>query len=499
MKSAAAAAAIAIKPVIDQVDADLHGPFHPEDVREGELVRATIKSRENYLPFEREMRVWRISPLGIELLVKNTDEVLPKGLAIDLSLIVGKQVLDFRGLVVDYISEKMNRNFLCVRLTHDQPARALSVERRSSSRWQCGPQYFPTCVAANPAKYNDFLYFSIKDLSPDGAQLQTSLRNKFILQGMVFDAIVSFPMIGQAQIQFKVKNVRVLSDKGAEYLSVGCEMLDLDKKVKSIIAQYILQFSNINSLSELKFEKDFNLAISKALTFSYVKTEEEYKQVLDLRHRAYLAAGKIQSITRPQDMADQFDGRSRIVIGKYNGKVIASCRLAFASYEEQMEQEQYVNWPQDLPRRDECVEMMRLCTDPEFRGSDVITAMFQFMALTIVQSKRRWVVICATEDMLSFYQKVGFTLTRLSYPHKKLNNKIHYILYSDVAQGMVGRGMGPIFWNIVWKGVSDYMRDYKLIIPDPLAHLRIFVFRLFGPLAKLIVSKYKTPRRMAKT
>jgi predicted GNAT family N-acyltransferase len=186
------------------------------------------------------------------------------------------------------------------------------------------------------------------------------------------------------------------------------------------------------------------------------------------------------------------------VIGKFNGRVIASCRLAFSSYDDQMEQEQYVSWPSNLPRRDECVEMMRLCTDPDFRGSDIIVAMFQFMALAIVQSKRRWVVICATEDMLKFYQKIGFVLTNLSYPHKKLNGKIHYIMYADVARGMVGFGMGPIFWNIIWRDVCEYMIDFQLLVPDPLANMRVALYRMLSPIANFLARRYRSPRRMAR-
>ncbi len=479
----------------DGGEINIHGTIVPTDVRQGEPVRALVKSRDPQIKFNKELRVWKLSPLGVELLIDGKDDILPKGMSIDLELTVGKQVLQFGGLVVDFVAEKLNRNFIGVRLIRKEDRRTGGIERRTEARWLCSDQFYPTVVASNPAKFNDFLYFKVRDISLQGAQLITSLRNKFIIPGMQLECLMSIPMIGQTKMNVLVKHVRTMTLLGSEYLAVGTSLVNPPAVLRGMIGQYLMQFAEIANPRDLVDSGLRPHSVSKAVEFSFVKSEQEYRQVLSLRYAAYKNEDKLAPGATEADMADIYDSRSRIVIGKYRGAIVACARLTFNSYDDKMEQEEFVAWPVDLPRRDESLEIMRACTHPNFRGSDLLSAMFQFIAITTVQAKRRWIIICATPQMCPLYEKIGFSKVGLSYNHAKLNDSPHEVLMADVPAAMMGRNVGPIVWNVLWHDVSKFLREYELITPDPVMAVRVGIYKLLRPLSIFLRYWSQRPRK----
>lgn len=468
----------------------IHGPITPAEVREGDAITARVASADPQFKFDAKFRVWRMSPLGVELL-SDGQSSLPKGLPVDLDLNIAMQKTTLSGLVVDDIVENNNKHFVHIRLIPRQKERIESTERRNSNRWICSDEFYPTAVAANPAKFNDFVYFKVRDISSGGLKLHTSLRNKFVVPGVSFDCIVNFPMVSQITMRLEIKTVRVELVNGKEVLVLGAVFDKNDKHIVETVGQYLMQFGSVKSLDELRSQGLNVETVSEAVQFSYVRTKEEYDEVLALRYAAYLAAGKLKDGVTPNDMADAFDARARIVIGKYKNEIVATSRLIFNQFEETMEQEKFVKWPVELPRRDEMVEIMRACTRPDFRKSDLLISMFKFIAVTVAQSKRKWIVICATDDMRPLYQKIGFHEVGLSYNHVNLNNLKHNVMLANVPDAMEGKTVGALTWNIVWSDVSSYLQDYGLINPDPMTNVRLALYRLVRPVAVFLYSVRK--------
>ncbi|HMN67184.1 MAG TPA: GNAT family N-acyltransferase [Bdellovibrionales bacterium] len=476
----------------DKDQSTIHGTIRPADVREHDSITAEVISVDPKIRFKKTMRVWRMSPLGVEILCNDAD-LLPKGLSVDIELKVGFQSTTLSGLVVDDVVQEAGRHLLHIRLVPRIKERVESMERRKSARWICSEDFYPTAVASNPALFNDFIYFRVRDLSFGGLQLQTSLRNKFIVPGMIFECIVNFPMVSQVKMKIQIKAVRVDLQYGKEVLSMGATFDTNDKHIVQTVGQYLMQFSSVSSLRELRKDGLIVDSVAEAIQFCYVRTKEEYEQVLELRREAYVEAGKIVESKTAFDMADELDSRARIVIGKYKGKIVASARLIFNRFEDQMEQEKFVRWPMELPRRDEMVEITRMCTRPDFRKSDLLTSMLRFIAITVVQSKRCWIVICATDEMVPLYAKIGFHKVGLDYPHVALNNKIHHVMLANVPDAMEGKTVGPVVWNLVWSEVSSYLEQYGLIQPEPLTNVRLAIYRMLRPFAKF--AYYLSKRR----
>src|SRR5689334_6234895 len=106
---------------------EFHGPISPADIRIGDPVTAECKVVENNLDFKA--RVWRLSPLGVEI-IKPSDVTLARGTVIDLILKIGTQTTDHRGLVVDTVLKEKGNDIVPLRLVMPTSTARLNVDRR---------------------------------------------------------------------------------------------------------------------------------------------------------------------------------------------------------------------------------------------------------------------------------------------------------------------------------------------------------------------------------
>jgi hypothetical protein len=480
-------------------DPELHGSYYPTDIYPGEAISATIRAHDSLEPIATELRVWRLSPLGLEILLDSTKPDLSIGQVVDIDLQIGSSATTLSGLSVIKSTNDLGRTIVGIRLVELNHSDFEGVDRRRRRRWSCGSQFEPVCVAMNPARFNDLMYFRVKDISHDGMKLYTSLRNKFLVKGMRLECIASFPLISQLTIEATIENVHLATENGKDYLAVGVKMGRLTPPERQAIGQYLIQFGTDVSVESLRHEEMVPWSISPALEFSFVRTLGEYKQVLELRHLAYRFAGKIPEHFLPEDMGDIYDTRSRIVIGKHRGQVVATAGLVFNEYHDRMEIEERVNWPGHLPRRDQMVEVIRNCTHPAFRGSDLLMAMFQFIAITVLQAKRNYVVIGCTPDLVGLYSRIGMEKLDIDYHHGKLNDSLHTVMLGDIPKAISGASVNPLFWNAVWAPTAAFMIDSDLLELSQGDRTRMNLYRLFRPLSLLLQRRMKRPRNQQPT
>lgn len=475
---------------------DIHSSVFPTDVREFDRVIARVRRRNEGEEF-RDVRVWKLSPLGVELITKGLEEVLQKSEKIDLELIIAGQRTTFEGLVVDVVKENADIRLAGVRLsTPKQPATSDEDQRRSK-RWLCGEDFFPTCVSPTPGRFNEYMYFQIRDISSEGLQLLCSLRNKYLIPGTQLNLTASFPMVGDLSLSVKVTRVGVTSERDKDYLVVGTEYTSLSKNARNIIGQYLLQFGNAESLADLRQAGFFPQSVAKGTDYYFLKTEHDYEQVLNLRLLAHQAGGTVSETASMYDMSDRFDSNSRIIVAKYRDKIVASARIHYSTLEEPMEHEQYVQWPTDYPRRDTVFEITRVCTHPAFRSNDLLAGLLRFIATTSIQPQRPWVLISSTDAMVPFYQKIGLVLTSLHYEHPVYKGKQNMLLTNslDVIRG---RSVHPVYWNVIWKDVYFYLVETGILKPEPIDRARLRAYRLIHPAAMLMANISRRPRK-AKT
>jgi predicted GNAT family N-acyltransferase len=265
--------------------------------------------------------------------------------------------------------------------------------------------------------------------------------------------------------------------------------------MRKVLGQYLIQFSNVDSLDELRSLGFTPPSIARAVNFYFLKTEQDYRSVLALRHLAHIHDNNLKDKSvRDVDMGDIHDAEARIIVGKHADQIVATARVRFNSIDQPLEHEEFVDWPDRLPRRDLIIEVSRVCTHPDYRRGDLLAALFQFACATSIQHERPWVLIGSWSEMVPFYKKLGFRDTGLCHAEPLWNSKQHLML-GNARDTMLGRGVNPLYWNLIWRIVSDHTIENGIINPTGLDRVRLLLYRALGPFASLAVKLRRSPRK----
>lgn len=471
----------------------VHSPFMPTEVRKGDGIEGEITLTFQDVRVTRSIDVWTMSPLGIEFV--SDLEGITTGTEVALTLKVLEQECRFHGLLVSSAGVAAGKRIYGIRWC-TPPSEERVGERRTSKRWVCSPEFMPSGMAPNPAKFDDYLLFRVKDLSLKGMQIQTSLRNKLLVPGMRISSTIHFPLFGQLQVGLRIVNANVVSEGGKDFLSLGTEIVDADQSVREIMGQYILQFGTGASVTELKQNQFPIRSVIRSLEFSYVRTAEDFREVLKLRKLCYSLAGKVSAEHTIEQLSDGFDTRSRILMVHYRGELVGTARITYPERDTITEHEQYVPFPDHFPPREKMVDASRLCTHPDYRGSDLILAMIRNICMATVPAGRRWIIGSSTEKLLPLYQAVGLRSTGVRYSHKELGSSDHIIFMIDTHAVLEGRQINPIVWNAMYADFAAYFASRGIVRYSPATLARQSLLRLLGPISKAIFYKrLRAPRK----
>jgi hypothetical protein len=449
----------------------IHTPFVPENIREGDEVEASVKVDNKWV----KVRVWKYSPFGIEFIV--TDKSLGslgRGSDLDLEVKLGREKSLYTALVVNEMYQEHGQVLAGVRTFRPDHVIQTSEDRREHKRWTVSPDFIPTGMAPSPLRFNDFIHFKLDNVSAGGVRIITSMRNKMIGKDQRLAASISLPLIGSVQANLVIRHLDTIELDGKEHLLLGTEIVGADSLLMASLAEYLLNFADGITISSLK-EDGFPIKAAKWLDFSYVKTEEEYREVLELRYNSYRLANKLEENKTSADMADEYDARARILIVKHRGKIVGSLRAMFHENDDATEHEQYIKYPQGFPRVSDFVEATRVCTDTSIRGSDVLYVLLSHLLLTAVKSGRRYIVGCAAGSLIDFYKKCGYFPVKNIPPFKSkaLANIEHQLIMMDTHEIALGRNISMRSWNSLYADVVDYMIQQEIIRPTTSDKIRI--------------------------
>lgn len=462
----------------------IHGAVHPADVRPGDPVSAHLRvpgRPDWHLP----SRVWRISPMGVELVRPRGLPSILVGTPLDLTVRIGDSVSDFRALPLISTGTDRGHELLAFswaqRLRSDPP-----TQPRTTPRWACEPEYAPTGIAPSAVLYEDFIYFRVVDISWSGMQLETSLRNKFLVPGVELESTCTFPTQGQVHVRLRVVHARVVQRGQKKVLAVGVTYASRNTASVESIGQYLLRFGSGATVQELCAEGFRIRSSSRALAFGSVGTQQEYDQVLRLRRLAYVQAKKISADTKDVDMADAFDARSRILVAKHRGHVVGTVRLTFPdSTADRLNHDDFLELPSHLPPREQMVEVFKACTHPGYRGSDLFYTLLMHVGLVILQSGRRYALMSATDSLAPVYERFGFRRMGVAYQHPSMRMR-HHLMVLDVANVVAGKGINPLFWNLVggWE-LWNFGKLCGVVATDAWTTARVRLWRLLRPVARV--------------
>jgi len=455
----------------------LHSPFIPAEVREGDPITAELISSNSQQV--KKYRVWRYSPFGVELVIDKHD--FNQGDSYDLRVKIAKESTLYQGIVVKSLFEEGGNALAGFRTFAKQAETDINEEKRESTRFKCSEQFLPTGTAPTPGKFNDYMFFRVEDISASGMRIITSMRNKTLMRDQRLDVTLSIPCVGSIQGTVVIRRVDFTHSDLKEFLVLGVEFVKDDEILQKSLAEYLLQFGENVTVQSL-IKEGFKLSEAyKRFDFSYVKSKEEYNEVLALRVKSYKAAKKINDDTSPEQMADEFDSRSRILIVKHGGKIVGSVRIIFHEDMDRLSYSRYFDVPPEvLPDRKLYAEASRFCTDPDYSGADIFYHLAEHMVLTTVKSGRKFILGGAAGTLVGQWTRCGFARLGVQYKNNDFGGMPHELILMDTHQVALGRGIDLKLWNRVFGRMVIYMIENKIISPTPFDLIRIQLIRFLN-------------------
>lgn len=477
---------------------EVHSVINPADIRNTDRVLGRIRRRTVTVGEFVPVQVWKLSPLGIELVQPESESPFAKGDQVDLEITLAGQRTRFEGLVVDLIQSAGHAELLGIRLSKRHAEEIPVDDRRRTTRWLCSDEFFPTAIAPTPGRFDDFVYFKVRDISKEGLQLVCSLRNKFLIAGMRLQLVVVFPMGSVTNLQVEIARVGITSIGSKDRLVVGSKFVELSAFARQVIGQYLIQFGDVESLETLRAVGLAPKSVSLGVDFYNLKSEEDYLEVLELRRLAHELDGNLKAPVEAIDMGDIDDARGRIIVGKYRGKVVATARVRYNELDEPLEHEAHVVWPKELPRRDQIIEISRVATHPDYRRNDLLAALFRFTCQNCVQPERPWLVLSCLDNMVPFYKKIGLKETGIRHtePIWK-DDRVLNVLIINISEMVLGRDANPFYWNMLWKDLAELLIEQQAVNPTGMDKVRLMIYRLLGPLAD-VLAYFHRPKRKRK-
>ena len=228
--------------------------------------------------------------------------------------------------------------------------------------------------------------------------------------------------------------------------------------------------------------------ISNNFKFRYIKTEEEYNKVLELRRKAYTSIGKIPENTESKELAAPLDKISRIIAAYHGSKIIATAALSFPHSEYiQLDTERTLpgGYPRDLPPKKSIIEISRLCIDEEYRRSDLLIRMIEHIYKVLLASDRKYFLTSSDKSLWPLYKSLGFKKTLYSYDHPTFKGIIHDIIILDKQVGISSKKLNPIKWSFYYRDITHFMWQRMAIESSLFQRVKFILMLWIGRILKI--------------
>lgn len=223
----------------------------------------------------------------------------------------------------------------------------------------------------------------------------------------------------------------------------------------------------------------------------------DYKKVLELRLKAYNDADRFSTPkTKPEDLSDQYDQYSEIVVGKVGDRVICSLRGIIYPPNVPIEEAPFMKNP---PNPEDCIGFSKFCVDPEYQGSTAAVDTFSYSGDITVKYGRKIISGNGFEDIVKFYERAGAKRTGESLETR--GYKTVYVVMGNAKNIAIGKDLDLVHWSLlfyraglacVFKGVYNC---------DTLTKIKILIKLPFVPIARMLLyyKIWKRNRRKGRT
>jgi len=332
----------------------------------------------------------------------------------------------------------------------------------------------------------EWLSFRVESFSPGGMDLLAPASGGVVVPGERLALCVMLPTAEPRQVDVEV--LQVETDAAGAHTRVHVGLVRPEPRFLEAVSEFLLARAGV-SLRQLR-EAGFPVGdIEKALSFSSVSSPSEMDELLRLRLAAYQSKGKRLYMQDPEEMRDGFDAFSRQLTCRINGVLVASARMTFNDGD--LSRSEYVSYGVQLPERvlrEGFVEVGRVVTHPDYRGSYIIFRLMQELARVALQSGVRYIIGSAT-DALGLYERVGFRKLGIQYDAHGMKDV--EVIHLDMQRVFREVGVLDVLsWNLIALPIVEAVERAEgaseVLALSPTRRMMLLGHRLSHPLLKRV-------------
>lgn len=265
---------------------------------------------------------------------------------------------------------------------HENTKHASDEVPMGDVKFSCSEFLTPSVWCEHPWLYHEKLMFRVVDFGSLSMTLETSVRNKVLLPGMILNAFLAFPGQPVNECVLEVVSVgQVASSK--ERFSVFVKFASVSTVLGQAVASYCLMVDSTATLAGLHSAGFVLARASEVALVDYVHSESDVTQVLNLR-RCF----------------DEFDDMARQVMCKIGAKVVGCARVIFNDgRRERSSLASRALLPGEL-WSDGFLELSGFVVRAEWMQSDIVDEIIRFLLRVAFQSPVRWLVAECSVDLL---------------------------------------------------------------------------------------------------
>jgi hypothetical protein len=293
--------------------------------------------------------------------------------------------------------------------------------------------------------------------------------------------------------EFKVVAEVVTATQHDGATETHCDLHNASDALRSSITEFLLMTRPGMNIRELG-QKGFLVSdLEKAFVFRSVQTPEQLDNVLKLRLRAAQKDGRWEGETDHSKMRDPWDKHARQIFCEINSQIVASARIVFNNGI--ADRSEHVSYGVEIPDwlwEAGFVEGSRVCTDPDFRGSDIFFHIIQQISRIVAQSGYRYILLNCVDSLVPVYKKTaGVFPLKQRFHTPFMQDRALNLLCVDLRAVQIGINFMPSTWIINAPVGSYLMSTGRLKLKWWEKALRF----LFSGAHRAVVALYRRQRR----
>jgi hypothetical protein len=453
------------------------------ELRPSDGLKAFLKISEK---IKIQTAIFDVSPKGLCLFIPSTESIILKvDVVVDLEVkandgkaypVTGRICwkADFQGKGWRYGVEIVRKPFL----------------RHPTNHSFLLPEYFPlTGATYKPYLFYERAVFRVLDVSQNFWTIKIFDSEILAFEGVEIDFYLNNSIGFNGPIRARIISLVETDEENAVtiYVYVG----EIPQVLQEWIGQQLIFNCNISPeyVRALGFKVK---SVSNGFKFRFVKTRTEYEDVLKLRFDAYREAGKVGDDKTFHDMAAPLDYLSRIIAVYHGDRIVGSVAISFPSDDNLIldtERAFKNGYPKKIPPKTQIIEISRLCTQMEYRKTDLLNRIFEYTYKSLNCGDRDYIITSTDAKLWPLYKKLGFKKTGMKYAHPYLSGIEHDVILGTRKTPDQAMGISPLAWNYLWRDMNEFLEEKGHLKLSPLQKIFVKMNRRLGRVLKINIKK----------